>query len=90
MYLTLGLVIAVSMKTAGILFVFASMVIPPMTGLVLSRRVGLVFIVSILSVLLSVGAGLWISFTRDLHTRPIIICVEGALFFLALLFRKKK
>ena len=47
-YLSLGLCIAVSMKTTGILFVFATMVIPPMIGLVLLRRVWAVYLLAVM------------------------------------------
>ena len=87
-YLTLGLAIAVSMKTAGILFVFASMVIPPMTGLVLTRRVGGVFLVSLLVALASGGAGLLASFSLDLPTGPAIICMQAAIFLVSLFIRR--
>jgi len=82
-----GLAVAVSMKTAGILFVFASMVIPPMPGLVLARRVWGVFVVSLCAALLAIAAGLVTSFSLDLPTGPAIICAQGALFVLALLLR---
>ncbi len=86
-YLTLGLCIAVSMKTTGILFVFSSMVIPPMVGLVLCRRVWAVFIVAVAVALAAGFFGLWVSFDRDLPTGPTIVCVEGMLFLAAALLR---
>lgn len=86
-YLTLGLCIAVSMKTTGILFVFSSMVIPPMVGLVLCRRVWMVFVVAV-SVAAAAGfLGLWVSFAWDLPTGPTIVCVEGLFFVAAALLR---
>jgi len=87
-YLTLGLVIAMSMKTAGILFVFSSMVIPPMTGLALCRRVGGVFIVSLVALILAVAAGLLVSFSMDLPTGPAVICMQGVVFLVSVILRK--
>jgi ABC-type Mn2+/Zn2+ transport system permease subunit len=87
MYLTLGLCIAVSMKTTGILFVFSSMVIPPMVGLVLCRRVWAVFVVAVVTALAGGFLGLWASFDWDLPTGPAIVCAEGVLFMLAVFVR---
>lgn len=86
-YLTLGLCIAVSLKTAGILFVFSSMVIPPMAGLVLCRRVWAVFVVAVVTAVTAGFLGLWASFVWDLPTGPAIVCFEGALFLAAALGR---
>jgi ABC-type Mn2+/Zn2+ transport system permease subunit len=85
MHLTLGLCIAVSMKTTGILFVFSSMVIPPMVGLVLCRRVWAVFVAAVVTALAAGFLGLWASFAWDLPTGPAIVCAEGVLFPLAAL-----
>ena len=87
MYLTVGLCIAVSMKTTGILFVFSSMVIPPMVGLVLCRRVWAVFVAAVVTALAAGFLGLWASFDLDLPTGPAIVCVEGVLFLLAAVVR---
>ena len=86
-YFTLGLSISVSMKTTGILFVFASMVIPPMLGLILCRRVWAVFVVAVFVALAAGVMGLWVSFHWDLPTGPTVVCVEGAVFGLAILSR---
>lgn len=83
MYLTIGLCIAVSMKTTGILFVFSSMLIPPMVGLVLCNRVWAVFVVAVVAAEAAGFLGLWASFAWDLPTGPAIVCVEGVLFLLA-------
>lgn len=87
MYLTLGLCIAVSMKTAGILFVFSSMVIPPMVGILLCRRVWAVFVTAVLVAMAAAFLGLWASFRGDLPTGPAIVCVRGVLLLLAALVR---
>jgi ABC-type Mn2+/Zn2+ transport system permease subunit len=87
MYLTIGLCIAVSMKTTGILFVFSSMVIPPMVGLVLCRRVWAVFAAAVVTAVAASFLGLWASFAWDLPTGPAIVCVEGILFLLAVVAR---
>jgi ABC-type Mn2+/Zn2+ transport system permease subunit len=87
MYLSLGLCIAVSMKTTGILFVFSSMLIPPMVGLVLCRRVWAVFVAAVVASLAAGFLGLWASFVWDFPTGPAIVCVQGLLFLLAAMAR---
>jgi ABC-type Mn2+/Zn2+ transport system permease subunit len=86
-YLSLGLCIAVSMKTTGILFVFATMVIPPMIGLVLLRRVWAVYLVAVIVAVSASIVGLWGSFRWDLPTAPAIVCLEGLMFVVAMLRR---
>lgn len=87
LFLGLGLSIALSMKVSGVLLVFGGLVIPPMTGLVLARRVGLVFLFSVLAAVLAAAGGIGLSFARDLPTGPAIVLVQTLLFFLAALWR---
>jgi len=89
-YLSLGLCIAVSMKTTGILFVFASMVIPPMIGLLLLRRVWGVYLLAVLVAVTASSLGLWLSFRWDLPTAPTIVCLEGLMFLVAVLFSRTR
>ena len=86
-YLSLGLCIALAMKTTGILFVFATMVIPPMIGLVLLRRVWAVYLLAVVVAVAASIIGLWGSFHWDLPTAPAIVCLEGLLFGAAMLFK---
>ncbi|MDP2897955.1 MAG: metal ABC transporter permease [bacterium] len=81
-YACLGLSISLAMKTAGILFVFASLLIPAMISLTLFRQMWLILLGSVLVVLLSVPAGISLSFRADLPTGPAIVCVYAALFLL--------
>jgi ABC-type Mn2+/Zn2+ transport system permease subunit len=86
-YACLGLSISLAMKTAGILFVFASLLIPAMISLTLFRQIWLILLGSVLVVLLSVPAGISLSFRADLPTGPAIVCVYAALFVLVSLGR---
>lgn len=78
-YACLGLSISLAMKTAGILFVFASLLIPAMISLTLFRRMWLILIGSVLVVMLSVPAGISLSFQADLPTGPAVVCVYAGL-----------
>jgi len=78
--LSIGLCISVCMRFAGVLFVFASLIIPGMTGLVLFRRVGTIFVASMVLVLAAVILGFAASYRYDLPTSPAVICFY-ALFY---------
>lgn len=87
-YLSLGLCIAFSMRATGILFVFANLVIPPMIGLIVLRRVWAVYSLAVVSAVAVVLLGVWVSFRWDLPTAPTIVCLEGFLFPAAALVRR--
>ena len=79
-YACLGLSISLGMKTAGILFVFASLLIPAMIALSLFRQIWLIFLGAVLVVWVCVPAGIGLSFQADLPTGPAVVCVYAALF----------
>jgi len=81
-YACLGLSISLAMKTAGILFVFASLVIPAMISLSLFRRMWLILLGSVLTVIVCVPAGISLSFQADLPTGPAVVCVYAGLFLI--------
>jgi len=81
-YACLGLSISLAMKTAGILFVFASLVIPAMISLSLFRRMWLILLGSVLVVVVCVPAGISLSFQEDLPTGPAVVCVYAGLFLI--------
>jgi ABC-type Mn2+/Zn2+ transport system permease subunit len=85
--LSIGLCISLCMRFAGVLFVFASLIIPGMAGLVLSRRVSLVFCASVLIALCSVFLGFITSYRFDLPASPAIICVYALSYAGCLLWR---
>jgi ABC-type Mn2+/Zn2+ transport system permease subunit len=79
-YACLGLSISLAMKTAGILFVFASLLIPAMISLMLFQRVWLILLGAVLVVLVSVPTGVSLSFQADLPTGPAVVCVYAGFF----------
>jgi len=80
LYLSLGLAISVSMKIAGVIFVFAVLVIPAMIGLSLAGKTSNIFIFSIIFGMFSCFGGIYISYIYDLPTGPTIVTVLGVLF----------
>jgi ABC-type Mn2+/Zn2+ transport system permease subunit len=77
LYLTVGVVISVSMKICGVIFVFGSLIIPAMTGLLSSRRIGKIFSASCLTSALCVLVGLICSYIWDLPSAPTIVALYG-------------
>jgi zinc transport system permease protein len=87
LYLTLGLVIAFAMQSAGVMLVFNFLVLPAVTGLLVSRSMGGVFAWSLASALVAGLIGFAISVRFDLPTSPAIIAVSGLLVLFAFLIR---
>ncbi|MBI4409216.1 MAG: metal ABC transporter permease [Gemmatimonadetes bacterium] len=87
LYLTLAIVIAVAMQSAGVLLVFNFLVLPAVTGLLLGRGMAGVFGWAIASGLLAAAAGFALSIPLDLPTGPAIVAVSGILALLAWLAR---
>ncbi len=91
-YLTLSLTIAVSMKSAGVLFVFGSLIIPPILGLMLGNRIWKVFVIAIMVSVFAAPIGLVISYHGDYPSSPMITLVKATftlLIFFVHLFVKK-
>jgi ABC-type Mn2+/Zn2+ transport system permease subunit len=83
LYFTLGLVIAFSMQFAGVMLVFNFLVLPAVTGLLLSRSMAGVFFWSIVSAVVAAVIGFMASVPFDLPSGPAIIAVSGVLALLA-------
>lgn len=87
LYFTLGLVIAIAMQFAGVLLVFNFLVLPAVTGLLVARSMGSMFMIAAGAGLLAAAVGFSLSVPFDLPTSPTIIAVSGVLAFLAWLIR---
>ena len=88
-YLSLGVAIALAIRAAGVLLVFSFLVLPPITGLLLSSRKGWVIVFSVVSSLLAAFIGVWLSYTyAEISTGPAIVICSFALFAAAWLIRR--
>ncbi len=87
LYLTVGLVVAGSMRVGGILFVFGSLVVPPLVSLTLFRKINFVFVSSVVIAIVSVVSGIFLSYFLDLPSTPTILCIYGLFFCLSFLSR---
>jgi zinc transport system permease protein len=88
LYGTLGATIAITIHVVGILVVFALLVLPPIGGLLLGRRLPSVFLISVLIALAGVVLGLSLSFRADLPSGAAIVATLGAIVLLARVFRR--
>jgi ABC-type Mn2+/Zn2+ transport system permease subunit len=79
-YACLGLSISLAMKTAGILFVFASLLIPAMISLSLFRQMWQILLGALVVVWICLPVGIGLSFQADLPTGPAVVCVYAGLF----------
>ncbi|HEX6537128.1 MAG TPA: metal ABC transporter permease [Gemmatimonadaceae bacterium] len=89
LYFTLGLVIASAMQFAGVMLVFNFLVLPAVTGLLLSRSMGGMFAWAIASGLAAAVMGFSLSVPFDLPSGPAIIAVSGAFVLLAWAWRAR-
>jgi ABC-type Mn2+/Zn2+ transport system permease subunit len=87
LYLTLGLVISFAMQFAGVMLVFNFLVLPAVTGLLISRSMRGTFFWSIASALIAAVIGFSLSVPFDLPSGPAIIAVSGVLVLVSFLVR---
>lgn len=87
LYLTLGTVIAFAMQFGGVMLVFNFLVLPAVTGLLVSRSMSGTFAWSVAAALVAALVGFTLSIPFDLPTGPTIIAVSGILAVLAYLAR---
>lgn len=82
-YALLGLAIAMAIKSVGVLLMFAFLVIPAATGLVMSRGVAGTFVVAVVAAAASAFLGIWLSYAFDYPSGPMVVATLGGLLALA-------
>jgi zinc transport system permease protein len=88
LYLTLGIVIASAMQFAGVMLVFNFLVLPAVTGLLLSNTMRGMFFWSVASALGAAFLGFSLSVPFDLPSGPAISAASGVIVLLAWLGRR--
>ncbi|MBN1420611.1 MAG: metal ABC transporter permease [Planctomycetes bacterium] len=83
--LAIAAAIAASMRVAGVIFTFASLVLPPLAGLLVARSMAGIIAFAIGTSLVSVFAGLSLSFQEavDVPSGPAIVCIYGVVLIAA-------
>ncbi len=74
-YLLAGTMIAFATHMVGDLLVFGFLVLPPVTALLLARRVGRIYLIAVAIGALAPVAGLYFAFRFDLPSSPAIVGV---------------
>ena len=80
LYITIGIMISLSMRICGVIFVFASLIIPAMIGLLTAGRISKIFLLSSLVAVSCLATGLWLSYKWDFPSGPVIVSLYGIAF----------
>ncbi|MFP4499189.1 MAG: metal ABC transporter permease [Vulcanimicrobiota bacterium] len=83
-YLSLGLVVAISIKVAGVLLTFSFLLLPAVTALMMGNNMRTNIILTLVSAVIAAFIGLVISFQADLPTGPTVVGVSFAIFILTM------
>jgi zinc/manganese transport system permease protein len=86
-YLSFGVVITIAVPIAGVLMVFSFLVVPAVIANLFTGDKRTMAVVSWGTGALASILGLWLSYTKDLPTGPLIVCVYGALLLVAVAIR---
>lgn len=87
-YLSFGVVITLAVPIAGVLMVFSFLVVPAVIANLFTADTRQLTIISWASGALASILGLWLSYTTDLPTGPLVVCMYGLLLIGAALLRK--
>jgi ABC-type Mn2+/Zn2+ transport system permease subunit len=82
LYLSIGAAISLTMKTSGIIFVFGSLIIPPMIALIFAKKASVVLWLSPIFAIICVILGFIASYIYDLPASPTIVAFYGMLFII--------
>jgi len=87
-YLSFGVVITLAVPIAGVLMVFSFLVVPAVIANLFTADKRRLTIIAWSSGALASILGLWLSYTKDLPTGPLVVCMYGLLLVLAAVVRK--
>jgi zinc/manganese transport system permease protein len=86
-YLSIGLAIVLAVRTAGVIPVFSYLIIPPVSAIMLSRKKGMLVIISMAIAVAGSLFGLFFSTHFDFPAGSSVVAVLGVLFGIAALIR---
>ena len=87
-YLSFGIVITLAVPIGGVLMVFTFLVVPAVIAFLFTRDLRRLAYLAWGSGAIASLLGLWISFTGNLPTGPLIVCMYGLLLAVVALLRK--
>jgi zinc/manganese transport system permease protein len=82
-YLLFGVVITLAVPIAGVLMVFTFLVVPAVIANLFTGDKRKLALISWGTGALASLLGLWVSYTKDLPTGPLIVCMYGVLLLVA-------
>ena len=83
LYLSIGLTIAFAIHAVGVLLAFSSLVLPAVTALLVTRRWRSAILVALMTGLVPVPVGLYLSFVWDLPPAATVVAFNFALLLVA-------
>ncbi len=87
-YLSFGVVITLAVPIAGVLMVFSFLVVPAVIANLFTADKRQLTIIAWSSGALASILGLWLSYTKDLPTGPLVVCMYGLLLVAAAILRR--
>src|SRR5881394_3282324 len=87
-YLSFGVVITLAVPIAGVLMVFSFLVVPAVIANLFTGDKRRLTLIAWGSGALASILGLWLSYTKDLPTGPLVVCMYGLLLVGAVVIRK--
>jgi zinc/manganese transport system permease protein len=87
-YLSFGVVITLAVPIAGVLMVFSFLVVPAVIANLFTADKQKLTIISWGSGALASILGLWLSYTKDLPTGPLVVCMYGLLLIGAVILQR--
>jgi zinc/manganese transport system permease protein len=87
-YLSFGVVITLAVPIAGVLMVFSFLVVPAVIANLFTADKRRLTIIAWGSGALASILGLWLSYTKDLPTGPLVVCMYGLLLIVAVVLRR--
>src|SRR3989454_12309170 len=87
-YLSFGIVITLAVPIGGVLMVFSFLVVPAVIAFLFTRDMRRLTYIAWGSGAVASLLGLWISFTGNLPTGPLIVCMYGVLLVAVTLLRR--
>jgi len=87
-YLSFGVVITLAVPIAGVLMVFSFLVVPAVIANLFTADKRKLAIIAWTSGAIASILGLWLSYTKDLPTGPLVVCMYGVLLVVAVLVRR--
>lgn len=89
-YLSLGLIIVISVKTTGVFLIFTFLIVPAVIGALFSAKFISQFLIGSLVSGLTSLVGLVVSFNLDLPTGATLVCCFGLVFLFSIFLGKSQ